>query len=30
MPDDAKHCTLLAATTLHRALRNFAVGKKNK
>jgi nitrogen fixation protein NifU and related proteins len=30
MPDDAKHCALLAATTLHRALRNFAVGKKNK
>ena len=30
MPDDAKHCALLAATTLHRSLRNFAVGKKNK
>jgi nitrogen fixation NifU-like protein len=30
MPEDAKHCALLAATTLHRALRNFAVGKKNK
>ena len=28
MPEDAKHCALLAATTLHRALRNFAVGKK--
>ena len=27
MPDDAKHCALLAATTLHRSLRNFAVGK---
>lgn len=30
MPDEAKHCALLAATTLHRALRNFAVGKKDK
>ncbi|MGD1151378.1 MAG: iron-sulfur cluster assembly scaffold protein [Syntrophales bacterium] len=30
LPDDAKHCALLAATTLHRALRNFAVGKKDK
>jgi nitrogen fixation protein NifU and related proteins len=30
MPEDAKHCALLAATTLHRSLRNFAVGKKNK
>ncbi len=28
LPDDAKHCALLAATTLHRALRNFAIGKK--
>jgi len=28
LPDEAKHCALLAATTLHRALRNFAVGKK--
>jgi len=30
LPDDAKHCALLAATTLHRALRNFAIGKKDK
>jgi len=30
MPEDAKHCALLAATTLHRALRNFAIGKKDK
>ncbi|HBH86219.1 MAG TPA: iron-sulfur cluster assembly scaffold protein [Syntrophaceae bacterium] len=29
LPDDAKHCALLAATTLHRALRNFAIGKKD-
>ena len=28
LPEDAEHCALLAATTLHRALRNFAVGKK--
>lgn len=28
LPEDAKHCALLAATTLHRALRNFAIGKK--
>jgi nitrogen fixation NifU-like protein len=28
LPDEAKHCALLAATTFHRALRNFAVGKK--
>jgi len=28
MPEDSQHCALLAATTLHRALRNFAVGKK--
>lgn len=30
MPDDSKHCALLAATTLHKALRNFIVGKKKK
>jgi len=29
LPDDAKHCALLAATTLHRALRSYAV-KKNR
>ena len=28
LPDEARHCALLAATTFHRALRNFAVGKK--
>lgn len=28
LPDDSKHCALLAATTLHRALRNFVVQKK--
>jgi nitrogen fixation NifU-like protein len=30
LPDEAKHCALLAATTFHRALRNFAVGKKEE
>jgi nitrogen fixation NifU-like protein len=30
LPDEAKHCALLAATTFHRALRNFAVGKKKE
>ena len=28
MPEEARHCALLAATTLHRALRNFAVGRR--
>jgi nitrogen fixation NifU-like protein len=27
IPEDSKHCALLAATTLHKALRNFVVGK---
>ena len=27
LPDDSRHCALLAAITLHKALRNFAVGK---
>ena len=27
LPDDARHCALLAATTLHKALRNVAAGK---
>jgi len=27
IPEDSKHCALLAATTLHEALRNFVVGK---
>ncbi len=30
LPEDAKHCALLAATTLHRALRNFIIGKKKE
>lgn len=30
LPDEAKHCALLAAMTLHRALRNFVVGKRDK
>lgn len=28
MPEDSKHCALLAANTFHKALRNYAVGKK--
>jgi nitrogen fixation NifU-like protein len=27
LPDDSRHCAILAAITLHKALRNFAVGK---
>jgi nitrogen fixation NifU-like protein len=30
MPEDSQHCALLAATTLHKALRNFIIGKKRK
>ena len=30
LPEDAKHCALLAATTLHRALRNYIIGKKKE
>jgi len=30
LPDDSMHCALLAAITLHKALRNFAVGKAAK
>ena len=30
LPDDSRHCALLAAITLHKALRNFAVGKAAK
>jgi len=28
MPADSEHCALLAANTFHKALRNYAVGKK--
>ncbi|MBM4272510.1 MAG: iron-sulfur cluster assembly scaffold protein [Deltaproteobacteria bacterium] len=28
LPDESKHCALLAAITLHKALRNFVVQKK--
>ena len=28
MPEDSEHCALLAANTFHKALRDFAVGKK--
>jgi len=28
MPDNDQHCALLASKTLHRALRNYVVGKK--
>ncbi|HOX16051.1 MAG TPA: iron-sulfur cluster assembly scaffold protein [Smithellaceae bacterium] len=28
MPEDSEHCALLAATTFHKALRDYAVGKK--
>ncbi|MBN1382932.1 MAG: iron-sulfur cluster assembly scaffold protein [Deltaproteobacteria bacterium] len=28
LPEDSEHCALLAARTLHKALRNYAVGKK--
>jgi nitrogen fixation NifU-like protein len=28
LPEEDQHCALLAATTLHRALRNYAAGKK--
>lgn len=30
LPEDSEHCALLAAKTLHKALRNYAVGKKHK
>ena len=30
LPDDSQHCALLAAITLHKALRSFAVGKATK
>lgn len=30
LPDDSSHCALLAAITLHKALRNFAIGKATK
>jgi len=30
LPEDSKHCALLAAMTLHKALRDFAVGKTRK
>jgi nitrogen fixation NifU-like protein len=28
MPEDSQHCTLLAANTFHKALRDYAIGKK--
>ena len=28
MPEDSQHCALLAANTFHRALRDYAIGKK--
>lgn len=28
MPEDSEHCALLAANAFHKALRNYAVGKK--
>ncbi|MFB3925847.1 MAG: iron-sulfur cluster assembly scaffold protein [Syntrophales bacterium] len=28
LPESDQHCALLASTTLHKALRNYAVGKK--
>jgi nitrogen fixation NifU-like protein len=28
LPEEDQHCALLAATTFHRALRNYATGKK--
>lgn len=30
LPDESKHCALLAAKTFHKALRNFALGKQAK
>jgi nitrogen fixation NifU-like protein len=30
LPDESQHCALLAAITLHKALRSFAVGKTRK
>jgi nitrogen fixation NifU-like protein len=30
LPDDSQHCALLAAITLHKALRSFAVGRPRK
>lgn len=30
MPEDSEHCALLAAKTFHKALRHYAVGKKNR
>jgi hypothetical protein len=28
MPKESEHCALLAANTFHKALRNYAIGKK--
>jgi len=28
MPEDSEHCALLAANTFHKALRDYAIGKK--
>lgn len=28
LSEDSEHCALLAAKTFHKALRNYAVGKK--
>ncbi|MEN6432775.1 MAG: iron-sulfur cluster assembly scaffold protein [Smithella sp.] len=28
MPKDSEHCALLAAKTFHKALRDYAIGKK--
>jgi nitrogen fixation NifU-like protein len=28
MPEDSQHCALLAANTFHKALRDYAIGKK--
>lgn len=30
MPDESKHCALLAARTFHKALRQYAIGKKGR
>lgn len=30
LPEDSEHCALLAAKTFHKALRNYAVGKKKR
>ena len=29
MPEDSQHCALLAANTFHKALRQYAIGKKS-